>query len=566
MTDRRTFLTGAAGAVGALGAGGLLASCTTTPTTTGASGTIGTSAAIDTSGASGPATGTTTAAPPAGNPTFTLAPVGDTSPDGYSVLAVDDSRIEAAVAALDGIAEDVMQRSGIPGMAIAVVRGAQVRYAKGFGVREVGRPETIDADTVFQLASVSKSIAATCVAKAVTDKVVTWTDPIVSHLPDVELSDPAVTAMVTVADCFAHRTGLPDAAGDDLEGLGFDRTQILERLRLFPLDLFRASYHYTNFGLTLGGTAVAAAAGLPWEDLCAKNVYEPLRMTATSSTHEGYLSRANRATIHFPVDGGFRPLYTRDADAQSPAGGVSSSVNDLTRWLSLQLADGQVDGVPLIDPDVLLEMHLPHITNAPATAPVERSRFYGYGVNVETTSSGHVRWGHSGAFYVGAGTCYGIVPAAGVAVVVLTNAAPLGVAEAVAFSFTDLVRTGVVERDWLDHYGPLFTQLFVNPSTVAGPAPADAAPPRPSAAYTGIYRNDYVGDVTVTDSGGTLTVTLGPKDLTAPLTPYDGDVFAWEPPGGNGDPVSAVTFGGEPGGPVTTMTLEFLQLGDLVRV
>lgn len=558
MTNRRRFLTGTAGAAGTVGIGLSLAACTDSPTP------ATTSSALTSNDATGTGTGTSTAADPTGDAPQ-LAPVGDLSPDEYAVLAVTDDRTAAAVAALDGLATDLMNRSGIPGMAVAVVHGGEVVYVKGFGLREVGRPETVDADTVFQLASLSKSLAATCVAKAVTDKVVNWSDPVVSHLPEFALRDPAVTAMVTVADCFAHRTGLPSAAGDDLEGLGFDRSQVLAALRVLPLKPFRISYNYTNFGLTVGATAVAAAAGTAWEDLCAQNLYEPLGMTSTSSTHDGYLARDNRAALHFPVAGAFRPLYVRDADAQSPAGGVSSSVNDLAKWLTMQLDAGKVDGTPLIDEDVLIEMHVPQSVNIPATSLTGRSRFYGYGVNLEATSSGHVRWGHSGAFYVGASTCYAILPAADVAIVVLTNAAPQGVAEAIAVSFTDLVRTGEIERDWLDVYGPVFQGLFVNHSVVAGPAPADAAAPRVLAEYVGTYRNDYVGDVIVSEGDGALRVALGPTPLSAPLTPYDGDVFAWEPPGGNGDPVSAVTFG-PTGGQIVTMTLEFLLLGELVRV
>ena len=163
---------------------------------------------------------------------------------------------------------------------------------------------------------------------------------------------------------------------------------------------------------------------------------------------------------------------------------------------------------------------------------------------METTSTGHVKLGHSGAFYVGAGTAFALLPAADVGIVVLTNGSPVGAAEAITTGFSDLVRTGAVERDWLDFFGTIFGGLFVNRSSVAEPAPADAKPARSSDAYVGTYRNAYVGEVLVTRAGDQLSVTIGPKKLTAPLTHYDGDTFSWLAPGGNGDPVSAVTFAG----------------------
>ncbi len=80
---------------------------------------------------------------------------------------VTEEKVQAALPELEKLAEQAMQKTGIPGMAIAVVSKDQVVYLKGFGVREAGKPETVDADTVFQLASVSKTIASTVMAALV---------------------------------------------------------------------------------------------------------------------------------------------------------------------------------------------------------------------------------------------------------------------------------------------------------------------------------------------------------------------------------------------------------------
>lgn len=496
------------------------------------------------------------------------APAPQADPDQYSAVPIPESQITAAIDKVDGIAQDVLSRSGVPGMAVAVVHGGQVVFAKGYGVREVGKPDPVNENTVFQLASVSKSIGSTVVAHAVSDGIVAWTDPVVKYLPDFQLSDPAVTEMVTIGDLYSHRSGIPTTAGDDLEGIGFTREQIIDKLGLFPLRPFRVSYGYTNFGMTTGGQAVATAAGMPWEELSAKELYEPLGMTSTSSTYADFLRRPDRTTLHFNDSGTFKPLYIRDADAQSPAGGVSSNVTDLAKWMNMNLASGEVAGQQLIDPKALQAAHTPQITSVRAEEPDARSRFYGYGFNIETTSTGHVKWGHSGAFYVGAGTAFAMLPAADVGIVVLTNASPVGAAEAVTTTFSDLVRTGTVERDWLGYYGPIFQTLFVNHSSVAEPAPANPAPARDIADYVGTYTNDYAGEVVVTASADTLTVQVGPKGLNAPLTHYDGDVFSWLAPGGNGDPVSAVTFGGGAGGAAQTIQIEILDaygLGTFTR-
>lgn len=494
-----------------------------------------------------------------------LAPVGKTTEAAYSAVDVPAERVAAAVAAVDGVANDIMTRSGLPGMAVAVVHGGKVAFIKGYGVRQVGKPEKIDVNTVFQIASCSKSLGSTAVCWAITQGKLTWDDKVTAHLPDFKLSDPDVTSMLRISDCYSHRTGLPGEAGDDLEGFGFDQAEILRRISALPLNPFRITYGYTNFGLTIGGEAAARATGMSWEDLQAEALYKPLGMSSTSSRHSDYLAPTNKAILHFPTDGKFAPTYVRDPDAQAPAGGVSSSISDMAKWLLLNLADGKIGTRQHIDPDVLQEAHNAHIANDPAQLPAERSEFYGYGFNNLTTSTGHVRWGHSGAFYVGAATAYGMVPAADAGIVVLTNGSPVGAAEAVAYSFTDLVRTGAVERDWYGYYNPIFQSLFVNNSKVAAKPPANAAKPRAASAYVGTYSNDYVGDVTITAQGQTLTLTLGPKKLSAKLTPWNGDTFSWLAPGGNGDPITAVTFSGNSGGKATAVNIELLLLSNLKR-
>lgn len=183
-----------------------------------------------------------------GPPSETARPLSDEPPQLAPAMALPDNAVANAVSRLDGIAEELMESSGIPGMAVAVVHGGKTLYAKGFGVRDTGTGEKVDAGTVFQLASLSKPLAATVVAHEVGVDTVSWDTPITDHLPWFALSDPASTRMLTVADLFAHRSGLPDHAGDLLEDLGYDRRTVLERLRLLPLGQFRTSTPTTTSG------------------------------------------------------------------------------------------------------------------------------------------------------------------------------------------------------------------------------------------------------------------------------------------------------------------------------
>src|SRR6516225_8037526 len=224
--------------------------------------------------------------------------------------AVTEENLNAAIPKLEKLAEQAMQNTGIPGMAIAVVYKDHVAYLKGFGVREVGKPEPVDPDTVFQLASVSKPIASTVVAALVGEKVVSWDDPIILHDPGFQMYDPWVTREVTVRDMFAHRSGLPDHAGDRLEDLGYDRKTILSRLRYQnPSSSFRSHYAYTNFGLTEAAVAAAKAAGRSWEEISAEKLYRPLGMKNTSSRYADFVAANNRALGHVLINGKWVTKY-----------------------------------------------------------------------------------------------------------------------------------------------------------------------------------------------------------------------------------------------------------------
>ncbi|OMC51519.1 serine hydrolase [Mycobacterium sp. IS-836] len=492
------------------------------------------------------------------------SPLSDASPDEFSGLDIPAGRIDGAVAKVDGLVNDLMKNSGVPGMAVAIVHSGKTLYAKGFGVKDAskgdGRGNKVDADTVFQLASISKSVGATVVAHEVTDNVIGWDTPVVSKLPWFELSDPYVSSHVTVADLYSHRSGLPDHAGDRLEDLDYDRRQTLERLRYLPLEPFRISYAYTNFGLTAAAEEVAAAAAKPWADLSDEVLYRPLGMASTSSRFADFLARPNRAVNHVKVGDKWEPRFQRDPDPQSPAAGVSSSVNDMARWLTMLLANGTYNGQRITSPEALLPAVTPQAVSRPPTTPKSRASFYGHGFAVSVNSSGRTTYSHSGAFTLGESTNFVVMPSEDLAIIALTNAAPFGVPETLTAQFMDLVQYGQIREDWASVYKNAIAPIN-NPegSLVGEKPPANPAPARPLSDYAGTYSNDYWGPAIVSERDGALQLELGPKNQKFTLTHWDGDTFTFALTNENAPPgtVSKATFAGN------TLNLEYYDANKL---
>jgi CubicO group peptidase (beta-lactamase class C family) len=463
--------------------------------------------------------------------------------------ALTRAQVDAALPKIEAYARDFAATGKVPGMAIAVVFDDEVAYLGGFGLRETGKPETVDADTVFQVASLAKPMSATTVAAMVSDGKLTWNSRIADLDPGFALFDAEVTQELTLSDLFSHRSGLPGDAGNGLWDLGFDRDTILSRLRLIPpASEFRTAWAYSNFGLTEGAVAAAKAAGLSWEDAARRYLLEPLGMHSTNYSYAGFARQTNRASLHVWSQDQWRPLVEHVCDPEAPAGGVSTTVRDLAQWMRLVLGQGMLGAQRVIAADALAATHQPLMPLPLNPFNGESSAAYGLGWFVGGSRHG-LMWSHTGTFSTGARTLVQLLPESRLGIAVLVNALPSGAGEAVAETFFDTVFDGGASKDWYALWNTalfngLFSPALAQQIATYSTPPQDAAPARPLSAYVGIYDNAYAGEMIVEEVDGRLAARLGPHDgrvieaaggrtvpirgfgeMVWPLTHYDGDVF-----------------------------------------
>lgn len=484
--------------------------------------------------------------------------------------AATKEKVAAALPRLEAFVRQITDKKLVPGLSIAIVQGDEVVFLRGFGVRELGKPATVDADTVFQLASVSKPLASTVVSALVGEGKVSWDSRIRDIDPGFALQDELAAAAVTVGDLFAHRSGLPGHVGDDIEELGFSQGEILQRLRLAkPAYSFRNGYSYSNFGLTEAAVAAARISGMSCEEACEEKLYKPLGMKSTSSRYRDFMNRPNRASLHVPVDGSWASFTRRNADAQAPAGGASSSARDMAQWLRLLLANGQYEGRQLIDRMALQQAHVPAIVRS-VDPDTGAAGFYGFGWNVDYHEHG-VEWSHAGAFSAGARTMVRLIPGERLGVAILSNAFPSGVPEGIAATFFDLVFKGEPTRDWVALANGVFEAGYkemMKPTLAYETLPASPAAALPVSAYVGNYRNEYVGEAKIEESGGSLFLHLGPAGKRFPLTHFNRDVFVYSPMAEAPKARWGVSFLAGPDGTAAEVTIEDLNeygLGRLMR-
>lgn len=489
----------------------------------------------------------------------TMASADDARPK----IEVTPERVKTALGKLEELTNQTLKCTGVPGIAIAVIHQDHVVYNQGFGVREAGKPQRIDADTVFQVASMSKPIASTVLAALVGEGRIDWDDRVIDHDAGFRMYDPFVTRELRLRDLLCHRSGLPDHCGDLLEDVGYDRHEILRRLRFQPpASSFRSQYAYTNFGYSEAAYAAAKASGESWEDLAAKKLFGPLGMTATSYRFADYAGAKNRALLHVRVDGKWIAKNTRQPDAQAPAGGASSTLNDLVRWMRLQLNEGKFDGRQLVSAAALAEAHTPQIVTG-FTPDQGRVVSYGLGWNVSVERGGKVFWKHSGAFSLGMRTEVAMLPAEELAIVVLSNAAPSGVPEGLIESFYDLVLDGKLQRDWVEFANRMFDEEIkkeLGQERDYSRPPAQPTPALNLSAYSGKYANDFFGTIELVEKQGALILRLGPKPLEFALRHWDRDVFIYQPTGENAGGPGGLRFSIAPGGQADQVLIENLNI------
>jgi CubicO group peptidase (beta-lactamase class C family) len=481
-------------------------------------------------------------------------------------------KVLAALPGLKALAEQTVAKGEVPGLSIAVVHRDQVVYLAGFGVRQTGGADKVDADTVFQLASLSKPLAATVVAALVGDGPVSWDSRISDIDPGFALHDPYPTAEVTIRDLFAHRSGLSGSVGNDIEELGYTQGEILHRLRLAkPAYSFRGGYAYSNFGLTEGALAAARVSGKDWPEAAEERLYKPLGMVSTSARYRDFIARPNRAALHVRIDGQWAAFTRRNADAQSPAGGASSSARDLAQWLRLELARGKLGDRQIVDAAALAETHIP-VSVSGVDRGTGEVRFYALGWGVAHRSHG-VEWSHAGAFSAGARTVADLLPDEQLGIVVLSNAFPTGVPEGLVASFLDTVFDGKPERDWIAHWNEFYdtnlgTGALKRAIAPYANAPAIKGAALPLAAYAGTYANDYVGEARIEDTGPELVLHLGPADRRRSLRHFNRDTFLYAPFVETPGWLSSITFTIGPDGKASEITIDDLNadgLGTLAR-
>ncbi|MES2650826.1 MAG: serine hydrolase [Bacteroidota bacterium] len=438
---------------------------------------------------------------------------------------------------IDSVAEQTLRTFDVPGIAVAIIKDGKVIHAKGYGVRSIKTNLKVDENTLFGIASNTKAFTTAALGMLVDEKKITWDTKVVDVIPTFRLYDSYVTSEFTIRDLITHRSGLGLGAGDLMiwpDSSIVSKTNIIHNLRfLKPVSGFRSKFDYDNLLYIVAGEVIESVSGLKYEDFIETKMMLPLGMNKSATSFNRLKDKTNIIDAHAPVNGKIVAIPKDFTEASNAAGGINTSIADLSKWVKMQL-DGGKHGdnlsKTLFSKSIQNQMWTLQ-TVIPGTNPTYNSHFFGYGMGwFLTDESGYLVAEHTGGL-AGMVSEVTLVPELKLGIIVLTN-------QQVGEAFTSITNTikdgyyGVKKRDWINRLQTERLQYQKEAKTIVDKIWVSINVEQSSTAkldlknYLGIFNDEWFGKVTISEMNGKMHFQAknSPK-LRGDMMYYKGNTF-----------------------------------------
>lgn len=246
---------------------------------------------------------------------------------------------------IDSVVEKTLNTFNVPGIAVSVIKDGKIVHLKGYGVRSIKTNKKVDENTLFGVASNTKAFTAAALGMLVDEKKITWDTKVTDVIPEFKMYDAYVTSEFTIRDLLTHRSGLGLGAGDLMiwpDSSTVNKKQLIHNLRyLKPVSSFRTKYDYDNLMYIVAGDVVARVSGIPYEDFIETRFFKPLGMTKTAASWYRLKDKSNVIDGHAPYEGKLLPVGLSFGEVANAAGGIYSSVTDMSKWVTAMINGGK---------------------------------------------------------------------------------------------------------------------------------------------------------------------------------------------------------------------------------
>lgn len=244
-----------------------------------------------------------------------------------------------------------------PGSAIAVVHDSTVVFLKPYGVKKAGTSDSVDINTVFRIASVSKCFAAFLTGTLVEDSIFSWDNHITDYVPQFALKSPDETKRLCIRNVLSHTTGLPYHAYTNMVEEGISLDSMLSWLKNVNLvSRVGNEYSYQNVAYSLIAPVIKAATGKTFENVMREKVFVPLNMKTASIDYASIMQNPNVASPHMRRSRQWKPAKITDTYYNvAPAGGINASISDMAKWMIALLGNRE----DIISKNTLAQLYTP---------------------------------------------------------------------------------------------------------------------------------------------------------------------------------------------------------------
>ncbi|MFV5702771.1 serine hydrolase [Flavobacterium sp. XS2P12] len=416
---------------------------------------------------------------------------------------------------VDELVDRTLKTFDVPGIAVAIVKDGKIIHAKGYGVKSILTNEKVDANTLFGIASNSKAFTSAALAILVDEGKVKWDDKVIKYLPNFKMYNEYVTNEFTIRDLLTHRSGLGLGAGDLMMwpgGGNFTPTDIIENLQyLKPTSAFRTKYDYDNLLYIVAGEVIQSASGKSWCDFIEERIIKPLEMNNSAASFVRLKDTTNVIAPHVPIDGKLHVIKRYKDPILDAAGGIYSSVNDMSKWVIMQMNSGKYgsDNKQLFSEKEHKEMwQLQTIIPVTARAPYN-THFSGYGLGWFLSDvKGYKQVTHTGGLE-GIVTQVTLLPELNLGIIVLTNQQSGAAFSAITNTVKDSY-LGIQSEDYLTKYSTSLKENEASADKVTDDVWASVSKNKKEKikidfkSFIGTYKDNWFGEVVLSERKGRL--------------------------------------------------------------
>lgn len=397
----------------------------------------------------------------------------------------------------------------IPGISVGIIKDGKVVVMKGYGVKETGKTDKVDENTLFMIGSNTKAFTATALAILDAEKKLSLDDKVQKWLPDFQLYDPWIAKEANITDLLCHRLGFETFQGDFMFfDTDLSTAEVKDRFgRLKARYSFRGRWGYTNAAFMIAGEVIPKVSGRTWAEYLKEKIFLPLGMNNTLALSKDISSASNKALAHTVWNGELRSIRFGNIDAMAPAGSISSSVNDMSKWVIMQLNNGKFEDKEVVPFSAIIKTRTPQsiLGNGGVMFNTGHFALYGLGWFLQEYNGKKIV-SHTGGVN-GFVTSVTLVPEEKLGIIVLTNTDANNFYEALRWEIMD----AYLNLPYRNYSGLMLGNQKRSEALTKkmNDLKRDTINSKPAAAlglsaYTGEYRHDLYGKMNITIENGDL--------------------------------------------------------------